>query len=85
MNIAIYTCIVTYLVLECKFSWTKSDMYASYHPSQLYLPLGSFKYLHVSLLPQFDEYRKSHNLQLKFLPVAAAAAARRYYVGSGLV
>lgn len=48
---AIYTCVPSYLVLECKFSWTKSDMYASYHPSHLYLPLGSFKYLHVSLLP----------------------------------
>lgn len=46
-----YLYLYSYLVLECKFSWTKSNMYASYHPSQLYLPLGSFKYLHVSLLP----------------------------------
>lgn len=57
-------------------------MYASYHPSQLYLPLGSFKYLHVSLLPYFDEYRKSHTLQLKFL---ASRCCCCYYIKSGLV
>lgn len=55
------------------------------YPSRLYLPLGSFKYLHVSLLPWFDEYRKSHKLQLKFLPVAAAAATISGLVWSGLL